>query len=81
MGCHVSAVEVHDSKEASKDGSFRDVNEGTSGCERRLLNDLQLDCLRSTWPLIAQNRMANGYQIFRKIFYLDPKLKHSFSFR
>ena len=81
MGCQVS---VGESDSVSKDNSFRnqnDVDDDERGTGGRMLSELHLDCLNSTWPLIACNKITHGHQVFREMFDLDPKLKSSFKFK
>lgn len=81
MGCQVSVGERSTSANANKDSSIRDHSDVTTDGERKLLTELEVDCLRSTWSLISQNRMTNGHQVFREVFRLDPKIKTAFAFR
>ena len=46
-----------------------------------VFTDIQIDCIRSTWPLVAKNRIKHGTSIFMDIFMIEPQVKQLFPFR
>lgn len=42
--------------------------------------ELQIDCIRSTWPLVSKNKIKFGCDIFAEIFTMEPKIMDMFSF-
>lgn len=46
-----------------------------------MFTDIQIDVIRSTWPLLAKDMVSNGCRVFTDIFIAEPKVKTLFSFR
>lgn len=40
--------------------------------------DTQIDTIRSTWPILANDMADIGTKVFLKIFLVEPKLKYTF---
>ena len=43
--------------------------------------ELQVDIVKSTWPLIEDNLAKHGMEMFRHIFHMEPEAKQLFEFR
>jgi len=75
MGCENSrSVNVEDNKKALRAGPLAE--------ERIALTDLQVDVIRSTWPIFTKDIAANGVRVLLEMFTFEPEIKEVFkSFR
>lgn len=53
-------------------------NKATSQ-DKSLLTEIQLDVIKSTWPIIARDINGNGAILLIDIFRAEPTVKHVFS--
>ena len=88
MGCQSSRTNTI-SKASGRTGDETHLAASTNGHVLRSasnfnclsLDDIQIDCIRSTWPLVAKDKVAHGSAIFREIFESEECLKSFFKFQ
>ena len=72
MGCESSrSVSV-------EDGGRPDYK--VTNISNSYFTELQIDCVKSTWPLISKDKQQSGITIFKDIFMIEPRIKEAFSF-
>ena len=70
MGCEASrSVSVEDKNRQQKNGAD----------ERIALTDLQVDVIKSTWPIIAKDLTGNGAKLMIEVFTSEPAIRKVFT--
>ena len=79
MGCEASrSVSVEE--QGKPDHNNTANTKGPATEKQEYFSELQIDCIRSTWPLVGKNKVEHGCSIFKGIFALEPSLGKVFSF-